>query len=138
MTMHRYPLNSPEAMGHVIAMLLMSTHQMDELELETIHTLGVLPAIGLSTEQFYAIVHQYCSDLSDDADADGNIHLIDRERINQLLDDITDREKRLLICGVALDLSKADLHIDRIEMVLLTHILHYWNLTLDDIEAHFA
>jgi hypothetical protein len=111
---------------------------MDEREMESLENLHIYEILGLSRKKFIQILVDYCNDLSDEAESDGTIHLIDKSRIDSLLDDITDRKARILSCALALDLSKSHQDISDSEMTLLRYMMDHWQITLDDIEKEFV
>lgn len=135
--MRPYPVDSPQAMARILAMLLISSDHVGDKEFDQLEALDFYDILGVSHTEFINILHCYCEDVSDDAE-DGTIHLIDLQRINQLLDEVSDPKKRLITAAIALDVVKADREIDEAEMAIFTHILDYWHLTLDDIQATFA
>ncbi|MBB5020012.1 putative tellurite resistance protein B-like protein [Chitinivorax tropicus] len=132
------PQNSPEAMARILAMLMMADGNMDDRELELLEKLKLYDIIGLSRKQFIEVLHQYCDELEASAEQDGTIHLVDRARIDELLDTIDEPKKRLLLCAMVLDLSKADADFSEVEMAIFTHMLDHWHLTLEDLETAFA
>ena len=136
--MRPYAINSPQAMARVLAMLLVSSDHVGDDEFNQLEALEFYSVLGISHTEFMQILHGYCEDISDEATDDGTIHLIDRERINSVLDDVSDPKKRVVVAAVALDVIKAGLEIDEAEMILFTHMLEYWRMTLDDIQATFA
>lgn len=133
--MKKYLDNSPESMARLLVMLMVSDGNMDPREIDELEHLHIYDMLHISRASFIQVLHDYCNDLTDEADEDGNIHLIDRTRIDDLLDTVTDPQKRLLIATLALDLSKADDDISEPEMAIYAHMLDRWHLTLDDIEA---
>lgn len=135
--MRPYPVNSPQAMARIVAMILISSDHVGDSEMDQLEALDFYDILGVTHTEFMEIVHQYCEGLSDEAE-DGTIHLIDLERINQLLDEVTEPKKRLITAAISLDVVKADREIDEAEMALFTHMLDYWHITLDDIQATFA
>jgi uncharacterized tellurite resistance protein B-like protein len=136
--MKKYPANSPEAMARLLVMLMMSDGNMDPREIDSLEKLHLYEAFDISRTRFIEVLHQYCNDLSDEAEADGRIHLVDRQRIDDLLDTVDDPRKRLLVATVSLDMMKADKPISDIELAIFTHMLERWHLTLDDIELAYA
>ncbi|MDK2126097.1 tellurite resistance TerB family protein [Parachitinimonas caeni] len=136
--MKKYAQNSPEAAARLLVMLMVSDGNMDPRELDEIEHLHIYEALNISRKQFIQVLHDYCNDLSDEADESGQIHLIDRQRIDDLLDTVVDPKLRLLVATLALDLCKADEDISDAEMAIYAHMLDRWHLTLDDIEATFA
>lgn len=136
--MKHYPINSPEAMARILAMFMITDGEMDPREIESMENLHVYEIIGLSRRSFIDVLAKYCDDVSDEAENDGTIHLLSRERINEVLDTINDRKKRLLCCALALDVCKSDKDISEPEMLLLRHMMQHWQLTLDDLESEFV
>ncbi|TDR73002.1 TerB family tellurite resistance protein [Paludibacterium purpuratum] len=133
--MRSYRVNSPQAMARFIAMFMITDGQMDERELDTLEKIMAYDLLGLSRKQFTQVLVDYCDDISDEAEQDGTIHLIDRQRIDALLEEVADRGKRLLTCALAMDVAKADGDISPPEMALLRHLMQHWDITLADIEA---
>lgn len=136
--MKKYANNSPEAMARLLVMLMMSDGNMDPREIDSLEKLHIYEALDISRQRFIEVLHAYCNDLSDEAEEDGSIHLIDRQRIDDLLDTVDDPKKRLLVATLSLDLTKADKTISDAELAIYSHMLDRWHLTLDDIEDAFA
>lgn len=134
--MKTYTPNSAEAISRLIAMLLV-TDGMDEGEIESLEKLHVYEILGIDRKQFIQILMDYCNDISDEAEGDGTIHLIDKERVDAVLEDITDRKQRILCCALALDICKADHAISTPEMALLRYMLEHWGISIEDIENEF-
>lgn len=135
--MRPYTVDSPQAMARILAMLLISSEHVGDKEFDQLEALDFYDILGVTHTDFIQILHAYCEEVSDDA-VDGTIHLIDLERINGLLDEVSDPKKRLITAAIALDVVKADREIDEAEMAIFTHMLDYWHMTLDDIQATFA
>lgn len=138
--MKKYPYNSPQAMARLLIMQLLADTDWgpDELdELDEMEHLHIYEALGISRKDFILVLQSYCNDLSDEADAEGNIHLVDKERIDDLLDTVDDPVKRRLVAAIALDIAKADDHLSETEMAVFTHMMKRWHLRLDDLQAAF-
>lgn len=136
--MKTYAPNSPEAISRLIAMFLITDGNMDEREIESLEKLHVYEILGLSRKQFIQTLVDYCNDISDEAERDGTIHLIDKTRVDAVLEDITDRKARILSCALALDVCKSDNTISEPEMALLRYMLEHWSISLEDIENEFV
>ncbi|GHD70274.1 hypothetical protein ACFSQE_17110 [Vogesella fluminis] len=135
--MKNYPTNSPEALARILAMFMITDGEMEAHEIESMESLNVYEIIGLSRKRFIEVLTKYCDDISDEAENDGTIHLLSPQRVNEVLDVITDRSKRLLCCAIALDICKADSAISDPEMLLLRHMMQHWQLSLEDLENEF-
>lgn len=136
--MKKYPFNSPQAMARLLVMQMIGDGNFDPAEIDELEHLNVYDVLGISRKDFIVVLQAYCNDLSDEADAEGNIHLIDKDRINDLLDTVDDQKKRLLVAALALDIAKANHDFSEAEMAVFAHMLHRWRLTLDDLQAAFA
>lgn len=136
--MKTYTPNSSEAISRLIAMFLITDGNMDEREIESLEKLHVYEILGLSRKQFIQTLMDYCNDISDEAEGDGTIHLIDKARVDAVLEDITERKARILSCALALDVCKSDNTISEPEMALLRYMMEHWGITLKDIENEFV
>lgn len=136
--MRPYRKNSPQAMARIIAMFMITDGEMDTRELDALEKIMAYDLLGLSRKQFTQVLVDYCDDISDEAEQDGTIHLIDRVRIDALMEEVTDHGKRVLTCALAMDVAKADGDISEPEIALLRHIMKHWAISLDDIEAKFV
>jgi len=136
--MRPYQPNSPLAMARFIAMFMITDGTMDAHELDALEKIMTYELLGLSRKQFTQVFVDYCDDISDEAEQDGTIHLIDKQRIDTLLDEVTDQGKRILTCALAMDVAKSDGDISDPEMALLRYIMKKWDVTIDDIEAKFV
>ena len=136
--MRNYSPNSPEAIARLLAIFMIADGNMDPRELELLEKLHVYHLINLPRKQFAQVLRDVCDDISDEASDDGSIKLLERERIDNLLSDVTDRRKRILTCVLAMDISKSDGTISDSEMALLSHMMKSWGISLEDLEREFA
>lgn len=136
--MKKYIDNSPEAMARVLVMQMMANENTASEELDRLEQLEVYQILGIERKRFIQVLDEYCNDLSDEADGDGQIPLIVKERVNDILDCITERKKQLLLAALSLDIFKLDREFSDIEIVIFKHLLKYWHLSLEDIREVFA
>jgi len=136
--MRPYPSNSPQAIARLLAMFMITDGNMDPRELDLLENVNVYDLIGLPRKQFAQVLADYCDDISDEAEQDGTIHLLDTDRIEFMLGEVTDRNKRILTCVLAMDISKSDGTISDPEIVLLRHMMKEWNISLEDLERQFV
>ncbi|WP_028454831.1 TerB family tellurite resistance protein [Chitinilyticum litopenaei] len=135
--MKKYPFNSPEAMARLLVMQMICDGNFDPEEIDRIEHLHVYEMLGISRKGFIQVLQEYCNDLSDEADDEGQIHLIDKDRIDDLLDTVDEPRKRLLVAALALDIAKADRVFKEAELLVLRRMLERWHLTLEDLQAAF-
>ena len=85
--MRPYRHSSPQAMARIIAMFMITDGEMDPRELDALEKIMAYDLLGLSRKQFTQVLTDYCDDISDEAEQDGTIHLIDRNRIDALMEE---------------------------------------------------
>jgi hypothetical protein len=66
-------------------MFMISDGNMDPRELDLLEDVNVYDLIGLPRKQFAQVLVDYCDDISDEAEQDGTIHLLDTDRIEAML-----------------------------------------------------
>lgn len=136
--MKSYPTDSPEAMARVLAMVMIADAKLDDRELETLDRLDLLRLVGLGREQFSQLVKEYCDELVAAGAAGGKVNLLDRARIDAIVDAVQDRRKRTDAARMALILMKADDQIHDAELALLRYTLERWGLSLDTLKQSLA
>lgn len=133
--MKKYPYNSPQAMARILIMQMIGDGNFDPSEIDELEHLNVYELLGISRKDFITVLQDYCNDLTDEADAEGKIKLIDKQRIDDLLETVDEPKKRTLVAAVALDIAKADGDFSEAEMAIFSRLLQRWHLTLEDLQA---
>lgn len=133
--MRTYATDSPEALARVIAMTMITDAKLDDRELEIMEILFLYDVLGVSRPEFSAIVKDYCSDLVAAGSPNGKIDIMDRERIDRVVDEVQDPKKRLQTAQMIANVIRADGHLHDAELALFRHILERWNLTLDQLRG---
>lgn len=136
--MKTYPADSPEAMARVLAMVMLADARLDDRELQALERLDLLRLIGLTREQFSQVVKDYCDELVAAGAAEGKINLMDRARIDAIVDGVQDERKRTDAASMALILMKADQQFHDAELALLRYTLGRWGLSLDELQRSLA
>ena len=133
--MKKYPYNSPQAMARILIMQMIGDGNFDPSEIDELEHLNVYELLCISRKDFITVLQDYCNDLTDEADAEGKIKLIDKQRIDDLLETVDEPKKRTLVAAVALDIAKADGDFSEVEMAIFSRLLQRWHLTLEDLQA---
>ncbi|MCA3131201.1 MAG: hypothetical protein ACK5YW_08460 [Betaproteobacteria bacterium] len=136
--MKTYPADSPEAMARVLAMVMLADARLDDRELQALERLDLLRLIGLTREQFSQVVKDYCDELLAAGAAGGKINLMDKARIDTIVDGVQDERKRTDAASMALILMKADQQFHDAELALLRYTLGRWGLSLDELQRSLA
>ncbi|WP_028534291.1 TerB family tellurite resistance protein [Paludibacterium yongneupense] len=131
--MRNYPTNSPDAMARLIAMFMITDGDIDPRRIDVLEKVRAYDLLGIDRKRFTQVLRNYCDDISDEAEQDGVIHLIDRARIDTMLEEVADHGKQLVTCALAMHVAKSDGEISEAEITLLRHMMRSWQITLDDI-----
>ncbi|MCZ4306276.1 TerB family tellurite resistance protein [Zoogloeaceae bacterium G21618-S1] len=125
--MRSYPNDSAEAAARIVSLAMLVDGGLDPEETAQIRRAGVLEEMGMSAEQFDAVVQDFCNDLQQCSAywSVGRLKL-QPEVIEQLLGEIQRPENRLRLLGTMLDIIAADGRVTRSEVDLLTHALRRW------------
>ena len=136
--MTKYPYNSPQAMARLLIMQMIGDGNFDPAEIDELEHLNVYEILGLTRKDFILVLQDYCNDLSDEADDEGTIRLVDKQRISDLLETVDDPKKRTIVAALALDIAKSDHDFSEVEMAIFAMMLQSWHLSLESLQAAFS
>jgi hypothetical protein len=136
--MKDYPRNSPEAVARVVAMMMITDSSLDDRELGIMEELRIYDIIGISRSGFSQVVQDYCTDLIGTSGKNGHIRLIDKDRIDRIVDLIDDKKTRVQTCGMLLNIAKADGRLHETELAVFKYILDRWGFTLQSLERELT
>ncbi len=132
--LRKYPVNSPEAIGRIVAMTMITDAEVDPREIDVLDRSNAWSSMGLDRKGFSVVARDYLRDLRNSTD-DENIRLVDQSRIDAMLDEVQDPEARLRACEVMLNVISADGKALEVERALLSHVLGRWDLTPQALES---
>ena len=132
--MKAYAKNSPEAMSRILAMMMIADASFDEREIEIMDKLRIYEILGISRSGFSQVVEDYCTDLIDSDAEDGRIRLLDKDRINAVVDLVDDHEQRVRTCEMILNIANADGRFDDAELTIFKYVLDRWGMTLESLK----
>ena len=123
--MKAYPANSPEAAARVLAMAMLADGQYSMTEIRSLDRQNAPARLGLSPEDFKAVVDGFCQDL---LTAGGGqwTGSVDPATCQQLMAEITDRELQDLILLQCETLMLSDGHLADGEVELLDALSAAW------------
>jgi uncharacterized tellurite resistance protein B-like protein len=133
-----YPKNSPEAISRILAMMMITDAKLDDREIAILDELRAFEIIGISRAGFSQIVQDYCAELMAAGGKDGRIRLVDKERIDEIVAPVDDRQKRLHTAGLILNIAKADGKLHDTELTVFKCVLERWGMTLGSLEAELG
>jgi uncharacterized tellurite resistance protein B-like protein len=136
--MKDYPKNSPEAISRILAMMIITDARLDDREIEVMDELRIFDIIGITRSGFSQVVQDYCSELLAGGARDGRIRLVDKARIDEIIDLVDDPGKRVDTCGMILNIANADGKIHDTELAVFGYILERWGMTLESLERELT
>lgn len=123
--MQSYPTNSPQAAARVLAMALVADGHYSMSELKAVDRLDIPGQLGLSAEDFKAILDTFCHDLL--ATADGQWCAgVPAEVRQQLLAEVQDPGLRARLREQCETIMQADGHMADGETELLDALAGAW------------
>jgi hypothetical protein len=131
--MRYYRKNSPQALARVLFMLMIADGRLGRREIDALSRLHAFRLLKIRRSVFVEVARSFCADLLDAQDADGRIDLFDPSRIDRVLDAVTDSQKRVLVCTLALNVLAAEDGFSSAELDVLKHVLARWNLRIDNL-----
>lgn len=132
--MRTYPTDSPRALARIVAMAIVSDARLDHRELGRLDELNAYAILGLTRDEFLETVHEYCRDLLTEGGDAERIRLLDPERIDRALGEVTEPRARVLVSGLLLNVCDADGRLQEVELAFLRHVLERWDLTLESLQ----
>lgn len=134
-TLRPYATNAPEAAARVLTMMMLSDMRLSDEELEALDRLGAYEILGLSKRAFSDVFQAYCEDLRTADAPGGRLPLIDRDRVDQVLDAVTDPQRRIALARLMVCLAKADGRLCDAESTVLGYALTRWRIGIDALGA---
>lgn len=132
--MRHYPLDSPEAMGRLVALTLMADGAIDASELKQLDNKDIIRRLGLSEANFDKLIHELCDDMLTSAQRTpaGQLEL-DAEYIDLLLAEVQHPRMQKQLLRMMLDIVNADRKLSGGEAVLVAEAMKFWGIDLHEV-----
>jgi len=125
--MRHYPANSPQAAARILALALLADGAIDPSELRSLNRKHILERLGLSENDFDAVIHALCEDLLLYAERNpcGQLE-VGREALGQVLGEVTLRRLQRRVLQSVLDIVHADGRLSGGEALLVSLAVELW------------
>ncbi|MCX9155007.1 hypothetical protein OPU71_02580 [Niveibacterium sp. 24ML] len=133
-----YPENSPQAVGRIVAMMMVADGSLAEAELAAIADPEHLASVGLDAHSLRTVLADHLVDIALASKSPREAKVNDPAILDQILAPVTDPALRLKACALAVHASGADEHIDPTEQAVLLYMLGQWGLTLEDLHDYLS
>lgn len=133
-----YPENSPQAIGRIVAMMMVADGSLAEAELATLSDPEHLASVGLDAHELRTVLADHLVDVALASPTPHEARVNDPAILDQVLAPVTDPALRLKACALAIHASGADEQIAPAEQAVLHYMLGQWGLTLEQLHDYLA
>jgi len=126
-----YPTDSPRAKARLVAMALFADGRLEATELEALATRGTFKELGLTRDDFFQVLYDFCADVADLPNDRGQ-YLLTPAVQETLLAEVCNVEERQRLLGLIFDVIRSDDHLADGEARLFWNALDVWNLRHTD------
>jgi len=130
-TFRRYPRNSPQAAGRILATALLANGDIKDVEWQRLSDKKALERLGLHGPQWHVVLDELCQDLMSGV-LPGRDCLIDGPTLAAWLDEIDDVALQALVIKLCAQVVETDGEVHPSESVVLRTALERWVLPMDE------
>jgi hypothetical protein len=121
-------VNHPESVARAVALLIAANARVDSCELKRLDTLDAYERIGVSRARFMELAQACRDEVGERLVGHSWLSAEDIERIDRILDSVSDPQLRLLVCQLAAAVIKADGCVCDVERMVFDHMLGRWRV----------
>lgn len=129
-----YPVDSPGAKARLIVLALLADGKLDAEELEGLRRRGAFRELGIAQENFYAVLYDFCSDVTRVPAGTGN-YLLSPELLEGLFAEVQNPAQRRILLHLIFDVIRSDGHLAIGEARLFWNAIDAWQLRMEDGHA---
>jgi hypothetical protein len=125
----RYPRNSPQAAGRILATALLANGDIKASEWRRLADTGAFDRLGLRGLQWHSVMDDLCQDLMAGSRL-GRDCLIDSAMLAAWLEEVDDAQLQSLVLELCAEVIEADGEVHPGESLVLRAALEHWVLPL--------
>jgi hypothetical protein len=126
-----YPVDSPRAKARLIVLALFADGRVDAAELDCLAKHRAFAELGLSRDDFFQVLYDFCADASGLPEGSGN-YLMSPALLDTLFAEVGSVGERQKLVRLIFDVIRSDGHLAESEAHLFWRALDTWRLRLDD------
>ncbi len=130
-----YPVDSPRAKARLVVLALFADGRVDALELSSLARRGVFAELGITGEDFFQVLYDFCSDATGLPEGAGN-YLMSQALLETVFDEINETGERQKLVRLIFDVIRSDGHLAEGEALLFWNALDAWRLRIEDGLCH--
>ncbi len=119
--------------ARVLALIVGANGSVKACELQTLESLKAFERLDVSRRQFLRLSKESLDDMGQWLSERGHLQPVDVLCFNELLDQVRDRQERLLVCRLAAAVVTADGHVCPAERSAYEHMLARWRVTASQV-----
>jgi hypothetical protein len=127
----RYPRNSPQAAGRILAIALLANGDIKDVEWQRLADIKAFERLDLHGLQWHVVLDELCEDLMSGI-RPGRDCLIDGPTLAAWLDEIDDARLQALVIQLCAQVIEADGEVQPGESLVLRSALERWVLPMED------
>jgi len=134
--MRHYPIDSPQAKARIISLALLADGGLDKSEIECLESLDIVSRIGISSDAFDMVMHEFYQDihLSGLYGPNGQLNL-EHQAIEAMLDEIRQRDARQSLLRTIFEIVHADRNVSLGEAKLTALAMARWGIRQQNFES---
>lgn len=124
-----YQTNSPRAKARLAVLALLADGHLDAVEISGLMQRNVFAAIGLSPDDFFSVMYDFCTDVVHGG------HLLSGQTLEKVFGEIRGKEDRQEMIRLIFDVIRSDDRLSPSEGHLFWRAVEAWKLNIEDLYA---
>ena len=122
-----YSANSPQAKARLIALALLADGRLDDRELDDLGRRGTFARLGLSREEFFQVLYDFCSDMATTPNREEH-YLLSPQVLAGMLAEITEPVEQKMALRLIFDVIRSDGRLALGEARLFWNAVDAWQI----------
>ena len=127
-----YPPDSPAAGARLVALALLADGKLEASELEALGRHRVFDALGLSREDFFEVLFDFCGDVTHLPNGKGD-YLLTPGALDALFSEVASPAARQTLLRIIFDVIRSDGHLARGEGLFFWNAIDAWDMRIKDM-----
>ena len=129
-----YVPDSPQAKARLVVLAMLADGRLDDVELDGLDRNGTLSSIGISREDFFAVLYDVCADVESFPRGRGE-YVLTPAVLHSLLSEVSDGEGRQKLLRLIFDVIRSDGRLAKGEAALFWQAVDTWNFRAAETRA---
>ena len=134
-----YEPDSPQAKARLVVLAMLADGrlddvELDDVELDSLDRDGTLSSIGISREDFFAVLYDFCADVEAFPRGRGD-YVLAPAVLQKILSEVSDGEERQKLLRLIFDVIRSDGRLAKGEAALFWHAVDTWSFRAAETRA---